>query len=188
MAQHFLLSRPAKTLSLAAVFRLTDLQAEAEFRAIRWAETDGAPVCPDCGGLNAYECRRPNGALRFRCRECRKDFTLTSGTLFASHKLPLRMYLGAIAIFCNEVKGKAALGTHPASTAGQGCRVMSASSRASVPRQAAWARAELGRLAFQFQGSSSSRRLAGWSGRRASTSASQACGSTSLSLAVSISV
>jgi hypothetical protein len=34
---------------------------------------------------------------------------LTSGTLFASHKLPLRCYLAAIAIFCNEVKGKSAL-------------------------------------------------------------------------------
>ena len=32
-----------------------------------------------------------------------------SGTLFASHKLPLRCYLAAIAIFCNEVKGKSAL-------------------------------------------------------------------------------
>jgi hypothetical protein len=32
-----------------------------------------------------------------------------SGTLFASHKLPLKGYLAAIAIFCNEVKGKAAL-------------------------------------------------------------------------------
>ena len=109
MAQHFLLSRPAKTLSLAAVFRLTDLQAEAEFRAVRWPDTNGAPVCPECGGLDAYECRRPSGSLRFRCRACRKDFFITSGTLFASHKLPLRMYLGAIAIFCNEVEGKAAL-------------------------------------------------------------------------------
>ncbi len=35
--------------------------------------------------------------------------SLTSGTLFASHKLPLRMYLAAIAIFVNEVKGKSAL-------------------------------------------------------------------------------
>ena len=35
------------------------------------------------------------------------EFTITSGTLFASHKLPLRGYLAAIAIFCNEVKGKA---------------------------------------------------------------------------------
>lgn len=29
--------------------------------------------------------------------------------MFASHKLPLRCYLAAIAIFCNEVKGKSAL-------------------------------------------------------------------------------
>ena len=38
----------------------------------------------------------------------------------------------------------------------------------------------------QFQGKSSSRRLAGWPAMRASTSASQAWGSTSLSLAVTI--
>jgi hypothetical protein len=36
-------------------------------------------------------------------------FHITSGTLFAFHKLPLRGYLAAIAIFCNEVKGKSAL-------------------------------------------------------------------------------
>src|ERR1700726_2861216 len=109
MTQHFLLSRPAKTLSLAQVFRMTDTEAEAMFRKVRWPETDGAPACPHCGGLNAYECRRPNGLLRFRCRACRADFTITSGTLFAFHKLPLRGYLAAIAIFCNEVKGKSAL-------------------------------------------------------------------------------
>ena len=109
MAQHFLLSRPAKTLSLASVFRMSDTEAETAFRKVRWSETDGAPVCPHCGGLDAYEARRPNGALRFRCRACRKDFTITSSTLFASHKLPLRGYLASIAIFCNEVKGKSAL-------------------------------------------------------------------------------
>jgi hypothetical protein len=30
---------------------------------------------------------------------------VTSGTLFAWHKVPLRTYLMAIAVFCNEVKG-----------------------------------------------------------------------------------
>lgn len=109
MAQHFLLSREAKTLSLASVFRLSDKEAEVTFRTIRWAETKGEPVCPTCGSLDAYDCRRPNGSPRFRCRECKKDFSITSGTLFASHKLPLRMYLAAIAIFCNEVKGKSML-------------------------------------------------------------------------------
>ena len=109
MAQHFLLSAKAKTLALATVFRMSDEEAETAFRKIRWSETDGAPVCPSCGGLDAYECRRPKGALRFRCKACAKDFTVTSGTLFASHKLPLRAYLAAIAIFCNEVKGKSML-------------------------------------------------------------------------------
>src|SRR6195256_7069476 len=109
MAQHFLLSKAAKTLSLAQVFRMTDGEAETTFEAIRWADTNGAPVCPSCGSVEAYEARRANGALRFRCKGCKKDFTITSGTLFASHKLPLRGYLAAIAVFCNEVKGKSML-------------------------------------------------------------------------------
>jgi transposase-like protein len=109
MAQHFLLSRQAKTLSLASVFQMKDEAAEMAFRRIRWNETDGLPVCPHCGGVDAYDCRRLKGAPRFRCRACVKDFSITSGTFFASHKLPLRCYLAAIAIFCNEVKGKSML-------------------------------------------------------------------------------
>jgi transposase-like protein len=109
MAQHFLLSKAAKTLSLAQVLRLSEAEAETTFRKVRWPDTDGASVCPQCGRLNAYEFRRATGALRFECRGCRKEFSITSGTLFAAHKLPLRAYLAAIAIFCNEVKGKSAL-------------------------------------------------------------------------------
>jgi transposase-like protein len=88
---------------------MSETEAEAMFKLIRWPETDGQPVCPHCGGLDAYETRRPSGALRFRCKACGKDFSITSGTLFASHKLPLKGYLAAVAIFCNEVKGKSML-------------------------------------------------------------------------------
>src|SRR5258708_2023896 len=109
MAQHFLLSRAAKTLTLAQVVRMSDAEAETSFRAVRWSETAGEPVCPHCGGVDAYDCRRPNGAPRFRCRARKKDFSITSGSLFGSHKLPLRGNLAAIAIFCNEVKGKSML-------------------------------------------------------------------------------
>ncbi|MGA2953336.1 MAG: transposase, partial [Caulobacteraceae bacterium] len=105
MPQHFLLSRRAKTLSLASVFRMTDAEAETTFRQVRWSETDGEPVCPKCGGLDAYEFRRPTSALQFECKGCKKQYSITSGTLFASHKLPLRIYLAAIAVFMNEVKG-----------------------------------------------------------------------------------
>ena len=52
----------------------------------------------------------PEGRAALPLPGCEKDFThYQSGTLFASHKLPLRCYLAAIAIFCNEVKGKSAL-------------------------------------------------------------------------------
>ena len=109
MSQHFLLSAKARTLSLATVMRMTDEAAEKLFASLRWADTGGKAICPHCACPTCYEARRPSGALRFRCKACRKDFSLTSGTLFAFHKLPLQTYLGAIAIFCNEVKGKSAL-------------------------------------------------------------------------------
>src|SRR5471032_2476807 len=107
MSQHFLLSAKARTLSLATALGMNDVEAEKTFRKIRWA--DGKAVCPHCDCQTVYEARRPNGSLRFRCKACRKDFTLTSGTIFADHKAPLRTYLAAVAIFCNEAKGKAAL-------------------------------------------------------------------------------
>ncbi len=109
MAQHFLLSREAKSLTLAQVFRMTDAEAEAAFCKLRFADTSGEPSCPACGTLDVYDCRRASGAPRFRCSACRRDFSITSGTLFGSHKLPLRSYLAFIAIACNEVKGKSAL-------------------------------------------------------------------------------
>ncbi len=107
MSQHFLLSRTAKTLSLAMVFRMSDAEAERTFRNVRWE--GGEASCPKCGALEPYEYRRETSALAFECKECKAHFSITSGTLFASHKLPLRMYLAAIAVFCNEVKGKSML-------------------------------------------------------------------------------
>ena len=82
MAQHFLLSSKAKTLTLATVFRMSDAEAEATFRKVRWPETEGAAVCPSCGCLGAYEFRRHTGALRFECnaKECRKEFSITNDT------------------------------------------------------------------------------------------------------------
>jgi transposase-like protein len=109
MSQHFLLTSAARTLSLASVARMSDEEAERIFIRLRWSDNDGEAYCPHCGCAIVYSCRRPNGAPRWRSKACRKDFSVTSGTLFAFHKLPLRSYLLAIAIFCNEVKGKSML-------------------------------------------------------------------------------
>jgi transposase-like protein len=84
-------------------------RVEDVFLRLRWPETDGKPVCPHCDCTTCYACRRPAGQLRWRCKACRGDFSITSGTLFAWHELPLRTYLLAVTAFCNEVKGKSML-------------------------------------------------------------------------------
>jgi transposase-like protein len=109
MTQHFLLTAAARTLTLASVARISDAEAERVFIRLRWADNDGEAFCPHCGCPTVYMARRPNGAPRWRCKACRKDFSVTSGTLFAFHKMPLRSYLMAVAIFVNEVKGKSML-------------------------------------------------------------------------------
>jgi len=106
MAQHFLLSTKARTLSLAKVLRLSDLEAYDAFKAIRWSENNGEPVCPHCGCVAVYEYK---ARKIFKCKGCGSQFSLTSGTIFASHKLAIRDILAAIAIFTNGAKGYSAL-------------------------------------------------------------------------------
>ncbi|MGD9618039.1 MAG: IS1595 family transposase, partial [Alphaproteobacteria bacterium] len=49
MAQHFLLSAAARTLTLAAVARMSDEKAERVFIRLRWSDNDGNVYCPHCG-------------------------------------------------------------------------------------------------------------------------------------------
>ncbi len=106
MAQHFLLSA-AKSLSLIKLCSLTDDEAFDIFKNVRWNENGGEPVCPCCGNYKKsyfIKCRK-----QFRCRDCNHTYSVTSGTIFASHKKPLKIYLIAIALFVNSVKGISAL-------------------------------------------------------------------------------
>jgi transposase-like protein len=105
-SQHFLLSARARTLSLSRVARLTDAEAYETFRLVRWAATEGSPVCPrcECAAVYTYQTRR-----LFKCKACSHQFSVTSGTIFAGRKLPVRDYLLAIAIFVNGAKGHSAL-------------------------------------------------------------------------------
>lgn len=103
---HFLLSAKARTLSLKAVFRMSDDDAHATFCQLRWPETDGEPVCPRCGCVESYSI---STRRRFKCVACHHQFSVTSGTMFASRKLSFGDLLAAIAIFVNGACGVAAL-------------------------------------------------------------------------------
>ncbi len=106
MAQHFLLSAKARSLSLGGIARMSDDEAHATFVAIRFADNGGAAFCPrcECTTVYTYSARRI-----WKCKACAHQFSVTSGTIFASRKLPIRDYLLAAAIFVNAVKGISAL-------------------------------------------------------------------------------
>jgi transposase-like protein len=75
------------------------------FCKARWDK--GEPNCPVCGSPKVHSIRR----RRFRCgeKECRREFSVTTGTILACHKLPFKKMLLAVAIAVLSVKGKAAL-------------------------------------------------------------------------------
>ena len=106
MAQHFLLSAAARSLSLKSIFSDGEEAAYRRFCRLRWPETDGAPVCPTCGCIDIYELTTRR---RFKCAACHRQFSVTSGTIFASRKLSFVDLLGAICLFVNASKGLSAV-------------------------------------------------------------------------------
>lgn len=106
MSQHFLLSPKAKTLSTKQVARMSEIEAKEVFKNIRWESTEGEPVCPCCGSLSFWDMSKTK---RYKCKDCKKTYSVTSGTIFAYHKLELRDYLLAIVLFANAVKGISSL-------------------------------------------------------------------------------
>lgn len=103
---HFLLSARARTIGLRDIFEMTDAAADDLFRRMRWPDTNGQPVCPECQcpAYYAIPTRR-----QWRCKRCQHTFSVTSGTMFHSRKLPAKTYLAAIVIYANAAKGLSAL-------------------------------------------------------------------------------
>lgn len=102
MAQHFLLSAKARTLSVRKVFEMTEADAFNFFKKMRWGDREEVS-CPRCGVDHKHyfiKTRR-----QWRCKTCNHTFSVTSSTIFAHHKLPLKVYLAAIALYTNAVKG-----------------------------------------------------------------------------------
>lgn len=70
------------------------------FENLRWK--DGVIVCPYCGSIHISRCKVP---MPYRCRDCRKHFSVRIGTVLNESKLPLLKWLLAIYILTNSKKG-----------------------------------------------------------------------------------
>ena len=106
MAQHFLLSSESRTLSLKEIYKDGEEKAYGTFKRLRWSQTEGEPVCPKCGCLDHYDIPTRR---KFKCAACHAQFSVTSGTIFASRKLSFTDLLAAICLFVNGSKGMSAV-------------------------------------------------------------------------------
>ncbi len=82
----------------------TEQACLAYLEKLRWA---GEFVCPSCGSIaEAYRASR----TRLMCRDCQRQSTVTSGTIFDKTRTPLRVWLAAAWYLTNQKQGVSALG------------------------------------------------------------------------------
>ena len=84
MAQHFLLPKEARNLSLRQILCMSEKSACLLFAAARWQNSK--PACPRCGVEDKHYFH--GGRLQWRCKACRHVLSVTSGTVFAHHSCP----------------------------------------------------------------------------------------------------
>ncbi len=106
MTQHFLLSAKARTLSLKDIYRNGEGKAYKLFCELRWPQTKGKAVCPRCEHDEVYNI---STRRKFKCKACHHQFSVTSGTIFASRKMSFTDLLAAICIIVNGAKGLSAV-------------------------------------------------------------------------------
>jgi transposase-like protein len=85
--------------------------ARVHFEAIRWS--DGR-VCPHCGtiGNSTLLQGKTTRAGLYKCKDCRKPFTATMGTIYERSHIPLHKWLLATQLMCASKKGISAAQLH----------------------------------------------------------------------------
>ena len=92
-----------------AVRRFSDeVEVEKMFIGARWP--DGV-ACPRCDSHNIQE-RANRKPAPFRCRDCRKDFSVKTGTVMESSKLRLSTWALAAYLMSTSLKGVSSMKLH----------------------------------------------------------------------------
>jgi len=95
--------------------QFTDAEAAREYlENLRWPD---GPACPHCGGMKAYKITpKKEGAKTrpglYKCGDCRKQYTVTVGTIFERSKVPLNKWLLAAYLIASSKKGFSAHQLH----------------------------------------------------------------------------
>ncbi|MCY4672211.1 MAG: IS1595 family transposase [Bacteroidetes bacterium] len=84
-----------------------EASAQQWFESVVWP--DGRK-CPRCGGDNTY--RGTHKTMPYRCRPCKRTFSVRTGTAMQSSKLPLRTWGYAIYLEMTSLKGVSSMKLH----------------------------------------------------------------------------
>lgn len=102
-------------LSKLAKYFSDEDAARALLEEMRWGQT---PTCPHCGGLEPYTLtakatsKKPGRKGLYKCKACRKQFTVTVGTVFEDSRIPISKWLLAIHLIASSKKGMSAHQIH----------------------------------------------------------------------------
>lgn len=98
-----------KTTGLLAPQYQDEDAAREHIEKIRWPN---GPVCPKCGSINEAGKVNPKPGSKkpvrkgvWYCRSCKKQFTVTVGTIFEDSHIPLHKWLLAIHLMLSSKKG-----------------------------------------------------------------------------------
>ena len=105
MSAHFLLTAASRGFGLRQIMAMSDAEVVDFCSRAKWPDTQGAAVCPWCNMPGTG----PDARRRYKCKWCRRHFTLTSGTALHGAKLSLRQLILAVFIWAGSVKGTSAL-------------------------------------------------------------------------------
>ncbi len=105
------------TLNLVSIAqKYSDEDAARELlESLRWPE---GPVCPHCQAKEVYrltpkaDSRRPARKGLLKCKACRKQFSVTVGTIFEGSHIPLGKWLMATFLICSSKKAMSAHQLH----------------------------------------------------------------------------
>lgn len=109
MAQNYALSPLARALAddeMQLALNRNEPLAYCLFMLFRWGSLT-QQVCPKCGTVDSHIPRPQH--KQWRCRSCKADFSLKSGSLIDGTKLPYWKVVKALYLWCMEPKGVSAI-------------------------------------------------------------------------------
>ena len=97
-------------LSLTEIIRMfpDDDAAERWFAEARWP---GGPWCPHCGSLHVQSGAK-HKSQPYRCRDCRKRFSVKTGTVMHDSKLRIQVWAIATYLMTTGLKGTSSMKFH----------------------------------------------------------------------------